>query len=363
MDGLQLGMDSGSVLDLSDCPHTVLVLLQLLAERGGGLAQVFDCCVQVLDRVQGASFQIIHRLHDFGKVTGGTFYLRPTRPVAALLIAEVEVVHQKVGKLWLLGLFQCIQKELLLFGQVCDPALQTADGAADGLHQAVGCTNIPIEISEKGFNSSFFHLVCGRAEMDGRNLLHTLTFKRTEINTFRSASGFKITVGDDFPAVPPYLGILLVVPVYCVFLVAFPVAGWKLDALSVFVKVVNLAGFREQLAVFIHCPDCQQNVGVWVPIALVMDGEVSNHAFGNKLLIAKFFEHRRILVFRNFSRKCQHDAASKLRVPLILHGFHCVPERCPVCISGRHMGRQHDLGMDEFFLLVVKFCFLVVLAE
>ena len=37
MDGLQLGMDGGSVLDLSDCPHTVFVLLQLFAERSGGL--------------------------------------------------------------------------------------------------------------------------------------------------------------------------------------------------------------------------------------------------------------------------------------------------------------------------------------
>ena len=37
IDGLQLGMDGGSVLDLSDCPHTVFVLLQLFAERSGGL--------------------------------------------------------------------------------------------------------------------------------------------------------------------------------------------------------------------------------------------------------------------------------------------------------------------------------------
>ena len=37
MDGLQLGMNGGSILDLSDCPHTVFVLLQLSAERGGGL--------------------------------------------------------------------------------------------------------------------------------------------------------------------------------------------------------------------------------------------------------------------------------------------------------------------------------------
>ena len=121
---------------------------------------------------------------------------------------------------------------------------------------------------------------------------------------------------------PPDLGILLVVPVHRVLLVAFPVAGWELDALAVFVKVVNLAGFRQPLAVFVHCPDGQQNVGVWVPIAFVMDGEVSNHALGNELLFAKFFEHGKILVFRNFSRKCQHDTAGKLGVPLILHGFY-----------------------------------------
>ena len=177
MDGLQLDMDGRSVLDLSNRTHTVLVLLQLPAERGGGLAQVFDCCVQVLDRVQGASFQIIHRLHDFGKVTGSTFYLRLARPIAALLVAEVEVLHQQVGQRGFLRFFQSIQKKLLLFVQICNPVLQSPDGAADGLHQAVGGTNIPIEISEKGFNSSFFHLVCGRAEMDGRNLLHSLTLE------------------------------------------------------------------------------------------------------------------------------------------------------------------------------------------
>ena len=120
------------------------------------------------------SFQIIDRLHDFCKVTGCAFYLRLTRPFAALLIAEVEVVHQQIGQRGFLCLFQCIQKNLLLFGQVCDPALQPTDGAADGLHQAVGSANIPIEISEKGFDSSLLHLVSSGAEMDGRNLLHSL---------------------------------------------------------------------------------------------------------------------------------------------------------------------------------------------
>ena len=77
----------------------------------------------------------------------------------------------------------------------------------------------------------------------------------------------------------------------------------------------------------------------------------------------KTVAHGQILLFRNFHRKRQHDAPGKLGIPLVLYGFHSVPERCTVCISGRRMGRQHDLGVDKLFLLVVEFCFLVVLTE
>ena len=95
-----------------------------------------------------------------------------------------------------------------------------------------------------------------------------------------------------------------------------------------------------------------------------MYGKIGNHAFGNKLLLTKFFYHGKVLLFRDFHRECQHDAPGKLGVPLVLYGFHGVPEGCPVCISGRRMGWQHDLGVDKLFLLVVvEFCFLVVLAE
>ena len=92
-------------------------------------------------------------------------------------------------------------------------------------------------------------------------------------------------------------------------------------------------------------------------------GKIGNHALGNKLLLTKFFYHGEILFFRHLYRERLHDAPGKLGVPLVLHGFHGVPERCPVYKSGRRMGRQHDLGADKFFLLVVEFRFLVVFAE
>ena len=213
MNGLQLGMDGSSVLDLGDCPHTVFILLQLPAERGGGLVQVRNCSVQILDGIQRMGFQIVHSPFDFLKVPDSAFQLCLARPIAALLVAEIEVVHQQVGQRGFicLCLFQSIQKKLLLFVQVCDSALQPTNCAADGLHQAVGGSNVPVQIAEKGFDSALFHLVCSRAEMHGRYLLDALPLKGAQINTFWSASGFQIAVGDGLPAMPPDLGVLLVV--------------------------------------------------------------------------------------------------------------------------------------------------------
>ena len=131
----------------------------------------------------------------------------------------------------------------------------------------------------------------------------------------------------------------------------------------VFIKVVHLSGFWKPLSVFVHCPERQQNVGVWVAISLVVNGKVGDHALGYELLLTKLPNHFQILFFRHLHRERQHDAPGKLGVPLVLHGFYGIPERCTVCKSGWCMGRQHDFGVDKFFLLVVEFRFLVVLTE
>ena len=77
-------------------------------------------------------FQIVHRLFDFLKVSESTFQFCLARPIAPLLVAKVEVIHQQVGQRGFFRLFQSVQKKLLLFIQVCNPALQPTDGAADG---------------------------------------------------------------------------------------------------------------------------------------------------------------------------------------------------------------------------------------
>ena len=175
--GFSLAWMAAASLIWGDCSHLALVLLQLSAERGGGLAQVFDCGVQILDGVQRMGLQVVHRLPNLLKIPDSAFQFCLARPITALFVAEVEVVHQQVGQRGFFRLFQSVQKKLLLFGQVCDPALQSPDGAADGLHQAVGGTNVPVQVAEKGFYPTFFHLVSSGAEMHGRNLLHALTLE------------------------------------------------------------------------------------------------------------------------------------------------------------------------------------------
>ena len=228
-------------------------------------------------------FQIVHSPFDFLKVPDSAFQFCLARPIAALLIAEIEIVHQKVGQRGLLRLFQSVQKKLLLFVQVCNPALQSTDGAADGLHQAIGSSNIPVQVAEKSFHSTLFHLVCGGTEMHSRYLLDALPLKGAQVNTFRSASGFQIAVGNNFPAVPPDLGILLVVPVHCVFLMALPVAGSEPDAQDGKIKTIIVKDFSRFARDYIEAGDYMERIFplLGVRFISVNDGYDSGMQIGN----------------------------------------------------------------------------------
>lgn len=77
--------------------------------------------------------------------------------------------------------------------------------------------------------------------MYSRNDVQPLTLIGAEIDTLRTADHFKVTVLYDLPAVPPFLAVILLVPVNGIFLVRFPAAGREPDAFSIFVKVINLS--------------------------------------------------------------------------------------------------------------------------
>ena len=84
--------------------------------------------------------------------------------------------------------------------------------------------------------------------MDGRDLVNPLSGIGAQGKPFRAVVGFQIAVGRVRPSLPPDFGVLLVVPVYCVLLMAFPSAGREPDSFAPFVKVINFSALGEPVA-------------------------------------------------------------------------------------------------------------------
>ena len=122
--------------------------------------------------------------------------------------------------------------------------------------------------------------------MDGGDFIKPLPFIGTKVKALRASVGFQIAVSGSRPALPPDLSVLLVVPVHGILLVAFPAPGREPDTLAVLVKVINLPALGKPFPGFVHCPDGQQDVGMGIPVPLVVNGKIGNHAFGNKKLPA-----------------------------------------------------------------------------
>ena len=148
--------------------------------------------------------------------------------------------------MWCPSLFPKRPEEAAI--QICDPALQTT--VICGWISASGCWRLecpwfklPRKVSTPRFSiwcAAGPRWTVGICWMPCRS-------KERRSTSFRSASGFQIAVGNGFPAMPPDLGVLLVVPVHCAFLVALPVPRRELDALTVPVKVAHLRAFGSHL--------------------------------------------------------------------------------------------------------------------
>ena len=213
------------------------------------------------------------------------------------------------------------------FSQLGNPAFEVLDKLPDGLHQAVGGSDFPVQVADIRLDTTLFHLPDSSPLMDSRDNIKPLSGIGTQVHTLRAVIGFQIAVLDDLPFMPPDFTILLVVPVHRILLVAFPPAGWQLYPFPVLIKVINLAALGKPFPMFVHCPHSQQDMGVGVVSRRVgvMDGKVNNHAFGNKLLLTQLPDKDSILVGRYLSGDGKHPPPCKLGVPLFLHRFGGVP--------------------------------------
>ena len=213
------------------------------------------------------------------------------------------------------------------FAQLGNPAFEVLDELPDGLHQAVGGSDFPVQVSDIRLDTTLFHLPDSSPLMDSGDNIKPLSGIGTQVHTLRAVIGFQIAVLDDLPFMPPDFAILLVVPIHRILLVAFPSAGRKFYPFPVFVKVINLAALGKPFSMFVHCPHSEHDMGVGIVSRRmgVMDCKISNHAFGNKLLLTKLPDKDSILVGWYLSWDGKHPPPCKLGVPLLFHRFGGVP--------------------------------------
>ena len=251
------------------------------------------------------------------------------------------------------------------FSQLGNPAFEVLDKLPDGLHQAVGGSDFPVQVADIRLDTTLFHLPDSSPLMDSRDNIKPLSGIGTQVHTLRAVIGFQIAVLDDLPFMPPDFTILLVVPVHRILLVAFPPAGWQLYPIPVLVKVINLAALGKPFPMFVHCPHSEQDMGVGIVSRRmgVMDGKVNNHSFGNKLLLAKLPDKDSVLVGRYFSGDGKHPPPCKLGVPLFFHRFGGVPQSIAVCIFLWGIRWEQDFIVDDTTLFRVVLHLLVVFTE
>ena len=214
------------------------------------------------------------------------FCLSGSRPVSPPVMAERHIGGEDFGKVLFLRLLRRLLPDF--FREVGQPVFQIPDDPPDGVKEAVGGYDVPVQVAEIGLYAPAFHSGGGRAEVDLRGMGIVLPFKGAQIDTLLPASRFKVSVLYDLPFMPPYLAVLLLVPVNGVDPPAFPFAVFHFDALAVFIKDILFAALRLPAALLVHWAEGEQDMGVGVAVTLVVNGKIGNHAPGDELRLAVF---------------------------------------------------------------------------
>ena len=97
-----------------------------------------------------------------------------------------------------------------------------------------------------------------------------------------------------------------------------------------------------------------------VPVSLIVNSKIDNHAFGDKKLLAVALDQVSILLQGDFPWYGKHDPPGKLGTPLFLYGFGRIPQGVAVGVLRRGVGRQHNFCADDPSFLRIAFLFLVV---
>jgi len=113
--------------------------------------------------------------------------------------------------------------------------------------------------------------------MDGGYLLDALPLIGAVVDAFGYALLLQKAVDRLGPALPPFLGFGLVVPVNRIYFPGFERAAFQNDTLVVAVEYVFLSRLRRSASVLFHWAHCQHDVCMRVSIVFIVDANVGAH--------------------------------------------------------------------------------------
>lgn len=170
----------------------------------------------------------------------------------------------------------------------------------------------------------------GFTHVDGGGEVRALPLKGAQVNPFLPFGGFQIAVLQQLPFVPTDLTILLVIPVNCVDLPAFPATVFLMNALSIFVQFKLGFALGEPFSLLIQTTHGEQHMGVRIAVPFIVDSEITAHSFAHKLLPAILANQSDVVLVRQLFGEGDNDSPGKLAVIALFCVLHTVPERSSV---------------------------------
>ena len=140
-------------------------------------------------------------------------------------------------------------------------------------------------------------------------------------------SSFKIFVLGFLPSLSPLFGIVSVVPVGDKDFSELPFSVRIFDTVTVVIKLIFTSGLRKPFSVFIQRSHCEHNVRMRIVTfgIRIVDCDICDHTFGDKLLLNMFLEHLDICLHRKLDRQGDLYPSGQLCIPVRFRFLDRVP--------------------------------------
>lgn len=170
--------------------------------------------------------------------------------------------------------------------------------------------------------------------------------EKCTVNTTRQALLFKFCVYHMGPLCPPQFQSFRFAPIGGGNSIKHIVSMLVSDTLSILVQMINSVLFGSPGSIRIQRPYWHHDMKMWILYSItfwVMNTKIHGHPISHKIPEKKCSGNLKIFLKGQFILQGNIEGISQLCIVTTLCFFHRIPERLPICISHRSMGRQHNL--------------------